>query len=309
METKNRRDYNRSDFWFALSSQRDPFPLARVQRRTEDGFFLERREHLSSNDRGGERIFLALGKIAKDAQRLARTWKSEGIIRGKVKRYGGGEEGNVETFSKIIGRRVVGEWRRGPLSLPSSMSFLAHHPNLPFQYPAGSIVRSFDFFFVRKWLSSHSRKTSGRLEIEMESPGWKRVEISVAQPPPGNCRSPKIDNKFDNADESACLIIEWDKIPGYPVDIGESSTSCRRFALFRAVNSTDAALPFINDPRSSSLLNSRITRRSIARQRGKIGSSLSRFLPCLVTLLVPPFSVFADPSAFVDKFLRISEDS
>lgn len=189
------------------------------------------------------------------------------------------------------------------------MSFLAHHPNLSFQYPAGSIVRSFDFFFVRKWLSSHSRKTSGRLEIEMESPGWKRVEISVAQPPPGNCRSPKIDNKFDNADESACLIIEWDKIPGYPVDIGESSTSCRRFALFRAVNSTDAALPFINDPRSSSLLNSRITRRSIARQRGKIGNSLSRFLPCLVTLLVPPFSVFADPSAFVDKFLRISEDS
>lgn len=111
-------------------------------------------------------------------------------------------------------------------------------------------------------------------------PGWKRVEISVAPPPPGNCRSPKIDNKFDNGAESACLIIEWDKIPGYPVDIGESSASCRRFALFRAVNSTDATTPpFINDPRSSSLLNSRITRRSIARQRGKIGSSLSRFLP------------------------------
>jgi len=31
-------------------------------------------------------------------------------------------------------------------------------------------MRSFDFFLVRKWLSSHLRKTSGRLEIEMELP-------------------------------------------------------------------------------------------------------------------------------------------
>lgn len=46
-----------------------------------------------------------------------------------------------------------------PRSPPTVAVSLSRYPSL----------RSFDFFPVRKWLSSHLRKTSGRLEAEMES--------------------------------------------------------------------------------------------------------------------------------------------
>jgi len=51
---------------------------------------------------------------------------------------------------------------------PVIPSIIRVTPPLPSR--AASIVRSFDFFLVRKWLSSHLRKTSGRLEPEMEFP-------------------------------------------------------------------------------------------------------------------------------------------
>jgi len=91
----------------------------------------------------------------------------------------GGVEGRVDAKCRKGGAPFPPSCPALPLSaLLSKVTFLPPPPvtpsiirvTPPLPSCAASIVRSFDFFLVRKWLSSHLRKTSGRLETEMEFP-------------------------------------------------------------------------------------------------------------------------------------------